>query len=91
MRELFLFVVPFLLSGCVKYVYVPVSVCPKPPVVVEQTLKTDTILPSASTDDKLLALVYDVTYLKSLKERYKILLNGYNEPQWQIKDVPIVK
>lgn len=73
------------LSGCMKYVYIPVATCPPPPVVVEKPLQVPLLLPSASVEDKLKALTVDYVYLRELKEQYRVLLMGYGEPIIVIK------
>ena len=85
MRLLTVILSVFLLTGCIKTVYVPVSSCPKPPVIKEATLKTDMTPLNASTKAKLKDIVWDMIYLKQLKEQYKTILEGYNTPVVEIK------
>ena len=68
------------LSGCVKTVYVPVSHCPEPPTIIEEALMTDKLTKESSDKDIVRAFVYDIKYLKSIKEQYKTILNGYKTP-----------
>ena len=75
------------ITGCVRYVYIPVAVCPKPPVIKEQGLLSDSLHKDSTTDEMLGAFVRDVVYLEGLKEQYKTLLEGYNEPKLSIEEL----
>jgi len=67
-----------LLCGCTKYVYLPVWSCQEPTMPVEQPLRTSGITDKDSTDTILKGFIYDITYLKSLNEQYRVLLQGYS-------------
>ena len=94
MRRLSLFILvlcSFFVNGCVKYVNIPVAICPKPPTIIEESLKTDTLKGNAKTPDILRAFAWDITYLKQLKEQYRVLLQGYDEPQLKLNILPLAK
>lgn len=74
MRVLFLCL---LLCGCVKYVDIPVWVCPEPNIPKRETLKSSGITDSSSTDDILRALMYDTVYLDTYSKQLITILEGY--------------
>ena len=82
MRRFKLFLVSYLavgLSGCVKYVYVPVSTCPVPPVISEPKIMTDTLTSRSSEDDILKYLLHDFLALRSSFDQCSIILNSYRK------------
>ncbi len=76
MKKLSLLLACFLLTGCIKYVYIPVYSCPEPKIPEKKELKTkDSGL--KDTDAILKAMVYDILYLDSYSEQLKVILEGY--------------
>ena len=66
------------LSGCVKYVYIPVYSCPEPTIPIKEQLKTsDRSL--QTTDDILKAYIYDIKYLDTYSDQLLILLESYKK------------
>jgi hypothetical protein len=76
----FFVLVMIVLSGCVKYVDVPVWVCPAPNIPVREQLKTEGDLSKVSDGDKLKAMVWDLIYLKGRTQSLELLLEGYKRP-----------
>lgn len=68
------------LVSCVKYVDVPVWVCPVPEIPPKELLQTDKNLDNATDDDILKAIVWDVVYLKNRTNTLELLLEGYKKP-----------
>ena len=66
-----------LLSGCIRYVDVPVWVCPEPTIPQKEVLKSKGIVDTSSTDQILRSLVYDVVYLDSYSKQLISILEGY--------------
>ena len=77
----YLSIIPFLfLAGCVKYVNVPVWVCPTPPEINVSELKIDSLTSNSGTDEILKAMMYDITYLRGENETLTNYLNVYRQP-----------
>jgi hypothetical protein len=66
-----------LIGGCVKYVDVPVWVCPAPTLPVREELKTMKLTTEADTDTILRSLIYDTTSLKLYADQLETILRGY--------------
>jgi hypothetical protein len=66
--------------GCVKYVDVPVWVCPAPIIPVQEKLKTDSVADNSTDGDILKAMVWDLVYLKGRTQSLELLLEGYKRP-----------
>ena len=79
MKHLILSIIPFFLFGCVKYVNVPVWVCPSPPEINVSELKIDALTSKSSEDDILKALMLDITYLRGQNELLTNYLNIYRK------------
>lgn len=80
MRYLLLLTV--LLAGCVgevKTVYVPVSSCPVPPVIVMPELAVDRLPQKPQTKDALKALLDDHIALKGSLEQCVTALDAYRK------------
>lgn len=74
----------FLLGGCVKYVDVPVWVCPSPTFPVKEELKSLKLTKDANTDTILRSLVYDLYSTKLYSEQLEVLLRGYAREKVQV-------
>lgn len=78
MRYLIL-IVMLSLTGCVKYVNVPVYSCPTPPSLELPKLKSNTLSKESDTNTKLGAMVYDIINLKKFSEQCITVLKGYEQ------------
>ena len=81
------------LTGCYKYVYVPVAVCPEPIFPVRPVLQTKvTEGLRYDTDSILKAIIVDITNLKSYSEQLEVTLGGYKgksvpvQPNWKMSE-----
>jgi hypothetical protein len=68
------------LSGCYKYVNMPVWVCPEPKMPVKLGLKTIALPKNSSTEEFFKAVVWDYTYLNGYSKELEITLEGYKKP-----------
>ena len=66
-----------LLTGCVKYVDVPVWVCPEPNIPKKEVLRSKSITDSSTTDDILRAFIYDINYQDIYILQLETILRGY--------------
>ena len=62
-----------------KYVDVPVWVCPSPNLPKKEQLLSAKLNDNSDTDTILKSLVYDVTYLQIYSNQLEVLLNGYKK------------
>lgn len=76
---LIVYILCLCLTGCIKYVDVPVWVCPEPNIPVKQPLKTGTILKQSSDDEKIKAMIWDVVYLDGYSKQLATILEGYKK------------
>lgn len=76
----------FTIGGCVKYVDVPVWVCPSPNIPKREELKTKKLDQTADTDTILRSLIYDLTSTDLYAKQLETLLRGY-----QRESVPVFK
>ena len=83
-RVLILLTLALSLSGCMKYVYVPVWTCPAPVIPQKEVLQTSTLSKEADTDSILKALIYDIKYLTSYSDQLLSVLNGYKRKDLQV-------
>lgn len=67
------------LCGCIKYVDVPVWVCPEPNIPAKDTLKTSLVRPTDSDIEKIKAFMWDVVYLDGYSEQLLKVLEGYKK------------
>jgi hypothetical protein len=76
-----------MLSGCIKFIYVPVPSCPYGNIPPKSELKIKNISEQADSKDILKALAYDVVYLDGYSDQLLKLLEGYNmdSPEIQSK------
>lgn len=79
------------LSGCVKYVDVPVWVCPSPNIPIKEELKSKSITDSSTTDDILRSLLYDVVYQETYIRQLTTILDGYKTNTVPILDNRLVQ
>ena len=73
--------------GCIKYVDVPVWVCPAPNIPLQEKLKTDSVAEKATTQEILKAMVWDLVYLKGRTQSLELLLEGYKRPPEDLKNL----
>ena len=79
------------LTGCVKYVDVPVWVCPEPNIPKMEVLKSVGITDSSTTDQILRSLMYDVVYEKTYIDQLTAILNGYKGKSVPVLDNGVVQ
>lgn len=70
------------ISGCYKYVYIPVSTCPEPVIPEKPILRATSDL--KDTDSILKAIIYDYKGLESYAKQLETILLGYKK-----QDVPV--
>lgn len=70
----------FTYSACVKYVDIPVWVCPVPDIPPKEPLKTDGNLERAIEGEIIKAMVWDLVYLKGRTQSLELILEGYKRP-----------
>ena len=70
------------LTGCYKYVYIPVSTCPEPTMPDKPVLRATSGL--NDTDSILKAIIYDYKELESYSRQLETILLGYKR-----QDVPV--
>lgn len=81
MRFLLSMSILFILSGCVRYVDVPVWVCPAPKMPVRMELTSTKLTKESGTDNILRSLVYDISYLSNYADQLETILLGYEQRQ----------
>lgn len=69
------------LSGCMKYVYVPVWTCPPANIPQREALKTSTLGKDSDTDSILKAMIYDIRFLTSYSDQLLAILGGYQKKE----------
>lgn len=67
------------LSGCIKYIYVPVPSCTKPKEIDKPKMKTNLLTGRSTEDEVLSALLFDFTELDSLYRQCTIVLDEYRK------------
>lgn len=80
MKTAMMIIVVALLSGCVRYVNVPVSSCTEPKPFDLPYLMVDNLTTTATTQDKLQAIKVDHGAMRKSLEECKTLLDGYRKP-----------
>ena len=79
MKYILLLVTALCLQGCfIKYVYVPVAVCPYVDVPKKEALKIKSVPDNGDTKEILRAFAYDIIYLTSYSDQLLLLLEAYN-------------
>ena len=76
-----------MLSGCIKFIYVPVPSCPYGDIPKKEALKISNLSEQTETKEIVRALAYDVVYLNGYSDQLLKLLEGYNlnSPEIQSK------
>lgn len=66
------------LSGCVRYVNVPVAICPELTVPNMIELRTERLSKEDKPSDIIKAMTIDIVNLKLYSEELRLLIEGYS-------------
>lgn len=83
MKRLFLALILCLsilsITGCVKYVNVPVWICPEPVIPDRQPLHVPMLLPNATDEDIIKSMAADILILDGYADQLHEILLGYTK------------